>query len=434
MLFVLLAAGFFYPDLGATPLGRGMTGAAGAGDLSALALNPAGLAALPGVRLQAELSFAQQPIDYTRAGNCLGRPCASVSNSAGPFLNTLSGVSVALPRGLVIAAGVYGPPSVGRENFPDPRTVRGSPIADAPQRYMLVSENNTVLFPGVALAYRALDWLDVGAVAQLRYFRARQVQSIYSVSVGGEVSDFDALVSADATEAARLVFGAGVIARPLPGLAIGFSARPGAPVHATGTLDVELPAAAVVVGATATGRSANFDLQLPPEARLGARYEAGRAAVLAEATWENWGVLRSIVITPQDTVVHQGGSDQKVGPIEIKRNWKAAWTGRAGGEYQLFPWLTVRAGALCETSAIPPGTQQLDFVSLSRIAATLGATARWRSFSATLGFAHYFNRGRSVTNSQALRIDPYPAPDFPIGNGDYSTSLDALALQLSATL
>src|SRR6267378_3838129 len=105
MLILLLAAGFFYPDLGATPLGRGMTGAAGAGDLSALALNPAGLAALSGVRLQGEFSFAQQPIDFTRAGNCLGRPCATVSNSASLFLNTVSGVSVALRPGLVVAAG-----------------------------------------------------------------------------------------------------------------------------------------------------------------------------------------------------------------------------------------------------------------------------------------------------------------------------------------
>src|SRR5437764_1183796 len=138
MLFVLIAAGFFFPDLGATPLGRGMTGAAGAGDLSALASNPAGLAGLSGIRLQAEFSFSQQLIDYTRAGTCLGKPCATVSNSAGLFLNTLSGISVALRPGLVAAAGVYGPPSVGRETFPDPATVQGSAITGAPQRYMLI--------------------------------------------------------------------------------------------------------------------------------------------------------------------------------------------------------------------------------------------------------------------------------------------------------
>ena len=53
--------------------------------------------------------------------------------------------------GLVVAAGIYGPPSVGRENFPDPRQVQGSAIAGAPQRYMLVSEENVVLFPGAGI-------------------------------------------------------------------------------------------------------------------------------------------------------------------------------------------------------------------------------------------------------------------------------------------
>ena len=46
MLFVLLAAGFFYPVQGGVPMGRGGTGAAGADDLSAVILNPAGLASL----------------------------------------------------------------------------------------------------------------------------------------------------------------------------------------------------------------------------------------------------------------------------------------------------------------------------------------------------------------------------------------------------
>ena len=119
MIAILLAAGFFYPDLGAQALGRGATGAAGAGDLSAMALNPAGLASLEGLRLQGELVSSWQPIDFTRAGICGPAACPTVSNSSGAFLNSLSGASLALRPGLVIAAGAYGPPSVGRENFPD---------------------------------------------------------------------------------------------------------------------------------------------------------------------------------------------------------------------------------------------------------------------------------------------------------------------------
>ena len=433
MLFVLLAAGFFYPVQGGVPMGRGGTGAAGADDLSAVILNPAGLASLTGVRLQGELSSAWQPIDFTRAGNCGVRPCATVSNSSGAFLNTLSGVSVALRPGLVVAAAVYGPPSMGRENFPDPRVVPA--LTQAPQRYSLISENNLVVFPGVAAGWRALDWLDVGAVVQLRYFRARQVQTIYSLGgIGGEITDLDAVSTADATDSARFVFGFGAIARPFPGLSVGLSARPGAPVHATGTLDVKLPPFATAAGASVSGREMRLDLSLPPEARLGVRYDRGPLSVLFDLTWENWGVVPGMTVTPTDIVIHQGGADTRVGPITIPRRWQAAWTGRLGGEYELYSWLKIRAGGLYESSAIPDETLQIDFASLSRLAATAGATARWRALSLTAGYAHFFSQDRTVTASQVTRIDPYPAPAFTIGNGQYTTSIDVLAVQLAATL
>ena len=432
-----LAAGFFYPDLGARALGRGATGAAGAGDLSALEMNPAGLAELTGLRLQLEGSVAWQPIDFTRATACAGKPCATVHSSSGAFLNTISGVSFAARPGLVLALGVYGPPSVGRENFPDPRTAQGSKVAAAPQRYSLISENNLVVYPGLAVAYRVGEYLDVGAVAQLRYFRAQQVQSIYSLGgVGGELTDLDAVVSVDATDSARFVFGAGAILHPLPGLSIGLSARPGAPVHATGTLDVQLPTFAQAAGARVTGNAARIDLNLPPEARLGVRYQRGRAAGEVDVTWENWGVLRSIVVTPVDVVLHQGGQDLPVSPIQVPRRWHAAFTARAGGEFRLPGSLgpLLRLGALYETSAIPDETLQVDFVSLPRLAATAGLSADLGAVSLTAGYAHFFAQGRDVTGSEAVRVNPYPDQPFVIGNGRYQTSLDVFALQLVVNL
>ena len=432
MLALLVAAGFFYPDIGGVPMGRGGTGAAGAGDLSALEMNPAGLASLRGLHVQAELSSAWQPIDFTRAGNCGGAACATVQQSSGAFLNTVSGISYEVRDGLVVALGVYGPPSHGRENFPDPRTVKGSILQGAPQRYSLISENNLVVYPGVGVAYRALDWLDVGAVVQLRYFRANQVQAIYSLGdQKGEDPSFDAIATVDASEAARLVFGVGAIARPLPGLSVGLSARPAEPVHATGTLDVDLPDFAKIAGTTVSGRSGRVDLTLPPEARLGVRYDRGPLSLLGDVTWQNWGVLKSIVVTPTDVVLHQPGSDFAVGPISLPRDWHASWTGRIGGEYVFFDWLTARAGALYESSAIPDETLQIDFASLSRFAGTLGASVRWGSLSLTASWAHYFPQDATVADSKAIRVDPYPSPAFVIGNGRYSTSLDVVAFQIT---
>jgi hypothetical protein len=80
-----------------------------------------------------------------------------------------------------------------------------------------------VVYPGLGAGFRALDWLDVGAAAQLRYFRARQVQSIYSLGgQSSEITDIDAVASADARETARLVFGLGAIdPYPAPAVPIG---------------------------------------------------------------------------------------------------------------------------------------------------------------------------------------------------------------------
>ena len=411
-------------------MGRGGTGAAGAGDLSALEMNPAGLLALHGLFVQAEVSSTWQPVDFTRAGNCGGLPCATVSQSSGAFLNTVSGVAFEVREGLVLAVGVYGPPSHGRENYPDPRVV--SPILTAaPQRYSLISENNLVVYPGVGAAFRALDWLDVGAVVQLRYFHANQVQSLYSLNnQKGEDPSFDAIATVDATQTVRPVFGLGVIARPLPGLSIGASLRPSEPVHATGTLDVTLPSFAVAAGATVSGNHGNVDLTLPPTARLGARYDFAPWSALADVTWENWGVLHTITVTPTDVVLQQGGSNFAVPPISLPRDWHASWSFRAGAERN-FDWLTVRAGALYETGAVPDQTLQIDFPSMARFAGTIGATARWGSLAFTASWAHYLAGDRTVTDSQSIRVDPYPAPPFVVGNGRYSTSLDVVAFQLT---
>jgi len=438
------AAGFYYPDLGAVPLGRGATGAAGAGDLSAMASNPAGLAELSGLRLQGELSVAQQPVSFTRQGPCggLSPTCPTVSNSGGAFFNTVSGASYKLGD-LVFALAAYGPPSVGRYQYPDPRTVQGPVAMAAPQRYSLIESNNFILYPGLGAAYRVASWLDVGAVVQLRTFHVHQAQSIFVLGgIGGDVPEADAVATFDAQDKARLVFGGGIIARPLEGLSIGLSARPSSPVHAEGTLDVDAPLASVA-GIRVEGRAAKVDLTLPAEARIGVRYARPAWMVELDGTWEGWGVLRDLTVTPLDVVLKTGtGANEvttKVQPIPLFKNFRGAFSVRLGGEYDLAEWLPaalgvrLRAGGLYETSAIPDDTLQLDFPNVARGALTTGASVRWRGLDVAVAYAHFFQSDTTVTGSKAVRVDPYPAPTFVIGNGRTQSSLDTVAVQVAYT-
>ena len=439
------ASGFYYPDLGAVPLGRGATGAAGAGDLSALHTNPAGLAELDGLHVQAELSIARQAVSFTRGGICgTGTlSCPTVENGGGPFLNTVSGVAFHLGRaspalaGLVVALGVYGPPSVGHLQFPDPRTARGSPQLSAPQRYSLINSANFVLYPGLGVGYRALPWLDVGATVQVRTARLKQARTIFASTIGGDVAEFDAIATADATDAARLAFGIGAIVRPAAGLSVGASFRPMIPVHADGTLDVVAPLAQTA-GITVEGNRSKVDLIFPAEARLGVRWANGPFAAAAEVEWEGWGALREIVVTPVDIVIKQGGEPTKLGPIQLTKKFHGSFSFRFGGEWSLpqgwFPQgfgIVSRIGGIYEGSAIPDQALQVDFPNMARAALTLGATLRVGPVGFTLGFAHYFQVDKVVTDSEALRPNPFPsATPFVVGNGNYSSSLDLLALQL----
>ncbi len=438
-----LAAGFYFPDLGAGPLGRGATGAAGAGDLSAIVHNPAGLLELSGLRVQVELSAADQPASFTRAGICGGGTslCPTVSNSSGAFLNTVSGISYRFGD-FAVALAAYGPPSIGRYQYPDPRDAGTANAAalSAPQRYSLIASDNFILYPGVGAAYRIARWLDFGAVAQLRTVHVKQTQSLYVLGdLGGDLPEADAVATFDAKESARLVFGAGLIARPLEGLSIGLSGRPAVPVHATGTLDINAPLANAV-GVVVSGRAARVDLTLPADARLGLRYDRPEWMAEFDLTWEGWGGLREMVVTPVDVVLKTGTGanevDNPVAPIHIPRHYRGSFSFRLGGERELpSSWLPssfslrLRAGALYETSAIPDETLQADFPNLSRGAGTLGATVRYRALAVTVGYAHFFESSRTVTSSIVARINPLGSRPFIVGNGQYQSSLDALALQ-----
>jgi len=93
--------------------------------------------------------------------------------------------------------------------------------------------------------------------------------------------------------------------------------------------------------------------------------------------------------------------------------------------------VTLRAGAIYESSAIPDSSLQVDFVDGPRFAGTLGFTVETHGVALTFAYAHYFQSERDITTSDAARIDPYPAPPFIVGNGTYQTSLDAFAAELT---
>ncbi len=449
------AAGFFYSDLGARELGRGATGTAGAGNLSAIIYNPAGLADLPGLNVQLDLQLATQGTGFTRGGGCGATlyPCATVADSSGLFPNTMSGVSLDLGvlspnlKGLVVAAGIHGPPAVGSHSYPDPRdfNTAADVAAGAPQRYTLISSNNLILFPGISAGYRLTDWLAIGAGAELRYFHINQTQSLFAIGgISGDYPDFDAIADVDAKQVAYPVFNGGLIVKPisaLPRFSVGLSGHLGAPVSADGTIAITTPAAAHALDITVQGNGCHVALRLPSDARLGLQWKGDTKMLELDGTWEGWGAVHNITVTPENVSIVSGSGANAtvspVAPIVLAKDFHAAYTARLGGEWLLptdLPGgieLTLRAGGVYESSAIPDATLGVDFVDGPRFAGTLGFTVASHGFALTLAYEHYFQSSRDVTDSISTRVNAIPAPPFIVGNGQYQTSLDAVAINLS---
>ncbi len=144
-----LAGGFEVGDNGARALGRGGAYVAGAKDLTAIQYNPALLAKLRGTRFQYSHNLVWHDTSYQRASldeNIWGttQDFERVEESENMFPLGAMGM-VSSDFGLdnwTFALGVYGPPSVGKQRYPD----------YGPQSFMLTEINVLLVYYSLAAA------------------------------------------------------------------------------------------------------------------------------------------------------------------------------------------------------------------------------------------------------------------------------------------
>jgi long-subunit fatty acid transport protein len=152
------AAGFEIPDNGTQALGRGGAFTAVASDGSAIQYNPAGLAKQSGLQLTVDANRFTHSVTFTRTaadGSNDGLDLQPVSNQGGSFTAPMAALSygrsfLPLDR-FTIAAGIYGPPAVGRYAFATPAE---KPEVNAPNRYQLINNDIFIAYPTISLAYK----------------------------------------------------------------------------------------------------------------------------------------------------------------------------------------------------------------------------------------------------------------------------------------
>ena len=428
------AAGIEHPDIGTVSIGRGGANAAAPSDGVAIFYNPAGLAAQQGLRLTLDANLSWQGLTFTPTGSA-----TTVSNSAGGFLVPALAVSYGFGA-VTVALGATGPSAIGKEKYPSG--------AAGPQRYSLIESDYFIVDYSAAVAAAINRWLSAGLTIQLVQGRAAFSQAVWSGPTMDTDPVYDSLAKINVSSSPIPTWVAGVTVRPTPALALGLSYRPGFDFLAHGTLTTQAPAAlAGPLNIEVHGDQTDFFVAFPDVIRLGAQYQLGpRWLVEADVVAERWSRLHAIEIRPQNITITASTypTPRPLQNIVFQKDFQDAVSFRVGGDFVALPGrLTVRAGYLHETSAIPLRSVSVDFGNWQRDVVSAGATVvLWPGVTASVAYAHHFLADQNVTNSQVVQIitpclasaDCVEPPATAVGNGRYTGSLDVASLSLGFVL
>ncbi len=428
---VASAGGFEFPEHGARAMGRGGAWTVGVDDLTALALNPAGLLRLDGTHLYLSDNLMWHDFAFTRAPSGMdlttqltefgGNAAKNVAPTyPGDPLETIRPKNKLFPLGAMLglgsdfglknwhfALGVYGPNAFGKVELPQ---LGG-------QRYMLTSMDMLLLYYSLSFAYGEKEKWAIGATFQIADMPKSEFGLVvHGIPSGGVVpyySTFDLLSTLDLKfhSAFSMIWGGWW--RPIPQFEIGASARL-VPVFMKPKGKVKL---ASVEGITLVGNKdaepvlengdAEIALSIPMDARLGARYRHlapdGHEVFDLELNfvYEAWSAIKAfdVKLTGKAGVKTPNAQDPSspfypvpitdLTNISLDKRWRDTYSVRLGGTWNAVPnWFSWSLGGLFESGAIPPQYTNLDFLSWDRFG--VGTGFRFTHWGVDLSIAYMF--------------------------------------------
>jgi long-chain fatty acid transport protein len=462
------AAGFYLTDVGARGMARGGAFIAAPDSLLAMHYNPAGLAFLRGLHVEADLTLVAMDVSFQRKCPCVNAEAALAEGldpaaldaelearyaDARVDTNTVLpipfvGVGYGLPwLDTTVALAAWGPHS-GRHRYGElPSAIRPDfPAAsnDMPNRYsgihMKTIEANFGLGVGIRpfKNFPILSRLRLGGV--LMGYQSGNDQSLHLWVNSGLLSPdgpedpgLDAPLQFNFKESFAVNWQVGATYEIIPNLYFGASFRGKRSIKTNGTIDVKLPSK--VLGedladpsddlVSVQGRNVDVTLSTAPLLRTGLEYQwPGLFRAELAWVWEGWSAHDRVVITPKDVSFVILGTPQVLPEIVAERHWKDTWSLRVGGELSLFePYVGLRAGYYYEPTAIPPDRVDPSRVDLDKHGVSLGAATTWYGVTLELAFQYVALVGEEVRTSQQKQIAPLTGvPEYVtvVGNGDYS--------------
>lgn len=440
------ASGFYFGDNGAKAFAQGGAFTAQADDLTAMQYNPAGLAQLDGLQFLADLNVLHNEVTFLRQDpgfdpNNTSTLVKPTTNSTSVFLLPFFGIAYGLPvagRALTLSLGVYPPPAQGRNGYAEPNYEKQNdafienPRKYAPQRYALINHDIFISYPTLSAAYAVHPRFQVGLSAQLVVSHFVIRQAMYAGDAVGlnpqrladEDPNYDVVVSVDLPGQLGVTGVLGVLAQPTDWLSLGASFRPPIPMRATGKLELELKEGTVPKATTTIeGNSATLQLTMPAEVRVGARVTLldRRLGINLDGVYQGWNSVDALRLTPNEVFMVQSGTRTPITPFVVEKKWKASWSVRLGGSFDIIKYLTVHAGVLAETSAVDNASFTVDYPHPDRLFFTGGLSGHLGPVDLIAGFGYTPTSTVVVQQSEIRRGQTDPSlVAGSVGSGVYT--------------
>jgi long-subunit fatty acid transport protein len=414
--------GLFSGTQGARATGRGGAFTARADDLSAVMLNPAGLAHIEGTVIHVGNRFSYNAQAFTRAPTTdYGSPDSSgnfpihtfgTANNQLPLQALDPILGVASHLGLdawTFALAVQAPPGVARQTFP----------IDGGQRYMMVDYEALMLNYSLSAAWKPSAQLGFGASAQWIHVPSLKYSLVVNANpfVGGAnpvSSNLDMLARLTGSAAFTLNAVVGAWYRPAPSLELGVAGQViPTQIEAKSRLDITpvFPETDdhVILSRGVEETPANdvtLTIPLPLVARAGIRYrylqpdQSELFDVELDAVYETWSRVDRFTVDTKGLYAEFQGQRSELGDISVDKQWRDTIGIHLGGDYALIPnRLAVRGGVFYQSALVDPAYTNVDFATAAQVGGALGASIFWQKHE--IAFAYEYRREETITLGEA---------------------------------
>lgn len=421
-------------------MGRGGALVAGARDLSAAWLNPGRLATLDGVQVLGDIGFVWWTLDFQRAADPDLAPngFANAENIA-PMVTSPSlflGWDCNLDW-LQVTLGFYGP-YAGDLGFD----------SMGPQRYTLIYLDMFYAVYEVAAAVRPVRWLAIGAAFQIHDVRMTEAVKMtaytgFDAFGPAENPSDDVMVEVDVASHFNPSGLFGIWVAPADWVDLGVSVQLPISVVATGTSRVTLPSDnALLRNAHVEGDQVTVELSAATVLRAGVSLRLPYRFEFEVDVWaEFWQPHEDIVMQAHDTYFRnvEGGMDIEVMDVTLPQDWQASYGVAAATEWEaIADRLRLRIGLYYDSGAIPDQTVSVAWFDSHKIGFGIGLSVEVWHLSIDVAYGHTFFVPRTIDNSEIVQVNPIEPQDPElanvVGNGSYQSSLDVVAISISAEI